>query len=272
MKRMSTYFPVAVALIAGAGLGYCLAPSAPAPVAQQEQKGAETRRPRGGDEASGERSANRALRARVKELEEMLAKQGIEVEKMKEEESERRERRDRPRFDPRAEMERMQKENPERYAQMTNGMAQFRRRRLERAQSKMDFLASVDTSTMSPEARKVHADLQDLIEKRESLEDKMRNFLDMSEDERRAAFDDMRETDGKIRELNRAERDNLLTQTAQALGFQGDDASEIVETVKGIYEATENGGWGGGPGGWGGGPGGGRGNRGGGRGGRGGSR
>ncbi len=269
MKKMTTYFPVAIALIAGAGLGYCLAPSAPAPAAPQEQKAEAPRRVRGGDDSSGERSANRALRARVKELEEMLAKQGIEVEKMKEEESERRERRERPRFDPRAEMERMQKENPERYAQMTNGMAQFRRRRLERAQSKMDFLASVDTSMMSPEARKVHADLQDMIEKREAIEDKMRNFLDMSEEERRATFDEMRETDGKIRELNRAERENLLAQTAQALGFQGDDATEIVETVKGIYEATENGGWGG-PGGPGG-PGGGRGNRGGGR-GRGGNR
>jgi hypothetical protein len=116
---------------------------------------------------------------------------------------------------------------------------------------------------------KVHSDLQDMIEKREAIEDKMRNFLDMSEEERRAAFDEMRETDGKIRELNRAERENLLAQTAQALGFQGDDATEIVETVKGIYEATENGGWGG-PGGPGG-PGGGRGNRGGGR-GRGGNR
>lgn len=125
MKKMTTYFPVAIALIAGAGLGYCLAPSAPAPAAPQEQKAEAPRRARGGDDSSGERSANRALRARVKELEEMLAKQGIEVEKMKEEETERRERRERPRFDPRAEMERLQKENPERYAQMTNGMAQF---------------------------------------------------------------------------------------------------------------------------------------------------
>ena len=195
----------------------------------------------------------------------MLEKQGVEFEKMKTEETDRRERR----RDFKADMERIKVEDPARYAQMTNQMAQFRQRRLERAQSKMDFLASVDTSMMSPEARKVHADLQDMIEKREAIEDKMRNFLDMSEEERRAAFDEMRETDGKIRELNRAERENLLAQTAQALGFQGDDATEIVETVKGIYEATENGGWGG-PGGPGG-PGGGRGNRGGGR-GRGGNR
>ena len=77
------------------------------------------------------------------------------------------------------------------------------------------------------------------------------------------------EIDGKIRELSRAERDNLLVQTAEALGFQGDDAAEIMDTINSIYEATDSGwGWGG-PGG--GGRRGGRGGRGG-PGGRGGNR
>jgi len=259
------FFPIAVALLVGAALGYCLAPSsAPAPADEPEAKPERAQRPRQGD--GSDRSEARRLRARVRELEEALAKQGVEVEQAKEED-ERRERR----FDPRAEAERLQREDPARYAQMTNGMAQFRRRRLERAQSKIDFLSSVDTSRMSPEARRTHEELQGMIERREELEDRMRNFLDMTEDERRAAFEEMREADGRIRELNRAERENLLVQTAETLGFRGDDAKEIAETVKGIYEATDSG-WGGGrgpggPGGWGGGRGNRGGNRGGGRGG-----
>ena len=197
----------------------------------------------------------------------MLAKQGVEVEEMKEESS-RRERRDRPR-DFRADMERLKKEEPERYAHITNSMAQFRRHRLERAQSKIDFLSSIDTSRMSPAMLKVHSDLQDMIEKREAVEEKMRGFMDMTEEERREAFQEIGEIDGKIRELSRAERDNLLVQTAEALGFQGDDAAEIIDTVKSIYEATDNGFGFGPPGGPGrGGPG--RGGRG--RGGRGGNR
>ena len=114
----------------------------------------------------------------------------------------------------------------------------------------MDFLSSIDTSRMSPGMLKVHTDLQDMIEKREAAEEKMRGFMDMTEDERHAAFQEMREIDDKIRELNRAERDNLLVQTTEALGFQGEDAAEIIDTVKSIYEATDSG-WGGpgGPGG-----------------------
>lgn len=259
--KLKNFSPVVISLLVGAALGYCLGPaSSPAPAPEPEKKAEpeQVKQP----EYRGER-ADRALRARIKELEGMLAKQGVEVEKMKEEETERRER---PRFDPRAEMERLKTEDPARYAQITNGMAQFRQRRLERAQSKIDFLSSVDTSNMSPGARKTHEDLQDMIARREEIESKMHGIMDMSEDDRRALFGEMRETDERIRELNRLERENLLVQTAETLGFVGEDAKEIAETVKGIYEATDSGwGWGG-PGGGGrrggrGGPGGRGGNR-----------
>ena len=239
--KIKTFSPVVISLLVGTAIGFCFSPAAKAPAPQPERKSEEPRNVRTADDAEGERSANRALRARVRELEEMLAKQGMEVEKMKEEESVRHER---PRFDPRAEMERIKKEDPERYTQMTNGMAQFRRLRLERAQSKIDFLSSIDTSRMSPGMLKVHTDLQDMIEKREAAEEKMRGFIDMTEDERRAAFQEIHEIEDRIRELNRAERDNLLVQTAEALGFQGEDAAELIDTVKSIYESTESG-WGG---------------------------
>ena len=191
--KLRNFSPVVISLLVGAALGYCLGPvSSPAPAPEPEKKAEpeQVKQP----EYRGER-ADRALRARIKELEGMLAKQGVEVEKMKEEETERRER---PRFDPRAEMERLKTEDPARYAQITNGMAQFRQRRLERAQSKIDFLSSVDTSNMSPGARKTHEDLQDMIARREEIESKMHGIMDMSEDDRRALFGEMRETDERI--------------------------------------------------------------------------
>ncbi len=244
---MKTYFPVAIALLAGAALGYCLAPSAPAPAAPEKTEERIKER-HAADE--GDKSSVRALRARVRELEKMLAEKGVEVEKMKEEESERATRRER-RFDPRAEMERIKKEEPERYAQMTNHWARARQHRIARTQSRMDFLSSIDTSGMSAEARKTHEALQEAIASREQLSEKMQKAMDMSDEEREAAFKEMHETNRRIHELGRQERDNLLTQTAEALGFQGDDAAEVVETVKAIYEATESGhGFGpGGPGG-----------------------
>ena len=232
--KLRNFSPIVISLLVGAALGYCLGPlSSPAPTTEPEQKAEPGQAKHPDRRDHGDRAANRALRARIKELEDMLAKQGVEVEEMKEESS-RRERRDRPRDfrADRADMERLKKEEPERYAQITNSMAQFRRHRLERAQSKIDFLSSIDTSRMSPAMLKVHSDLQDMIEKREAVEEKMRGFMDMTEEERREAFQEI--------------GDNLLVQTAEALGFQGDDAAEIIDTVKSIYEATDSGwGWGG---------------------------
>lgn len=244
--KIRNFSPVVISLLAGAAIGFCFAPSAGAPKAAPEKTSPKKVKAESRPDEAAEKEM-RVLRSRIKELEDMLAKQGVEVEEMKEESS-RRERRDRPR-DFRADMERLKKEEPERYAQITNSMAQFRRHRLERAQSKIDFLSSIDTSRMSPAMLKVHSELQDMIEKREAVEEKMRGFMDMTEEERREAFQEIGEIDGRIRELNRAERDNLLVQTAEALGFQGDDAAEIIDTVKSIYEATDSG-WGfGGPGG-----------------------
>lgn len=244
--KIRNFSPVVISLLAGAAIGFCFAPSAGAPKAAPEKTSPKMVKAESRPDEAAEKEI-RVLRSRIKELEDRLAKQGVEVEEMKEESS-RRERRDRPR-DFRADMERLKKEEPERYAQITNNMAQFRRHRLERAQSKIDFLSSIDTSRMSPAMLKVHSDLQDMIEKREAVEEKMRGFMDMTEEERREAFQEIGEIDGRLRELNRAERDNLLVQTAEALGFQGDDAAEIIDTVKSIYEATDSG-WGfGGPGG-----------------------
>ena len=244
--KIRNFSPVVISLLAGAAIGFCFAPSAGATKTAPEKTSPQMVKAESRPDEAAEKEM-RVLRSRIKELEDMLAKQGVEVEEMKEESS-RRERRDRPR-DFRADMERLKKEEPERYAQITNSMAQFRRHRLERAQSKIDFLSSIDTSRMSPAMLKVHSELQDMIEKREAVEEKMRGFMDMTEEERREAFQEIGEIDGRLRELNRAERDNLLVQTAEALGFQGDDAAEIIDTVKSIYEATDSG-WGfGGPGG-----------------------
>ena len=73
---------------------------------------------------------------------------------------------------------------------------------------------------------------------------------DTPDEDRQQLFQDMRETDRAIREKNDQERVNLLQQTAEALGLSGAEATEMVDTIGEIYEATSNRGWGGpGPGG-----------------------
>ena len=135
----------------------------------------------------------------------------------------------------------MKKEEPERYAAMTNRIARDERRRAERTVGKLDFLSSIDTSRMTPEGKAVHAKLQELIARREEFDQRRHSLPDMEESERRRYFEEMRQTDREIRRLSLQERDNLLRQTTDALGFSGGAADEIIETVKEIYEATEGG-------------------------------
>ena len=108
--KLRNFSPIVISLLVGAALGYCLGPAsspAPAPEPEQKAESEQAKQPDRGDR--GDRAANRALRARIKELEDMLAKQGIEVEKMKEEETTRRDRGPRN-WDFRADMERLKKE------------------------------------------------------------------------------------------------------------------------------------------------------------------
>jgi hypothetical protein len=121
---------------------------------------------------------------------------------------------------------------------MTNHFAQMRTRRQERAALKIDFLSSIDTSGMDASARQTHEALQGLIARREELEEKIHN-LDLPDEERAEAFEEMRRNDHAMRGLNRAERDNLLAQTSAALGLSDEDAVELTETIKDIIEATE---------------------------------
>ena len=137
-------------------------------------------------------------------------------------------------------LENLKKSDPARYAQETNRLAGWRRMRAERARSTLDFLASVDTSGMSAEARKTHADLQEAVARREELEDSLRRE-DLSPEQRQQLFREMREVHRDLMRLNGEERANLISETAKALGFEGDDAKEVSATIQEVINATGGG-------------------------------
>lgn len=251
-----------LALIVGVAIGYMFNPSVeePAPAAKHEKaKGAI--RDDGGD------ASIKALRARIAELEALLAKRAEKAsEEEKASDDDRRGRRGERGFgglSPKEWREKMKKENPEQYAQMTNGFARMRRDRQARAQRKADFLASIDTSKMSAAALKTHTELQELLAKSEELEQKMHQMhesdAEPSREEMGEIFKEMHETQQRIRELNAQERDNLMVETAKELGFDESDAVEVAEAFQEIMDNTSGGrgGHGPGPGGPGGAPGGG---------------
>ena len=231
---------IGAALLAGVAIGYIAKPERPyAPVDEDDEAVAALFSDRG-DEASVA-----ALRARVSELEAMLAG-GVEAspaeQKVGEEEPTPR-RRGRRRGPPsaaemRERFAQMEKEDPVRFAQMTNHFAQMRQHRVDRAQARLDFLASVDATRMSESARKTHESLQALIARREEIESQMFD-PEIGDEERREIFREMRETDGALRELSMVERDNLISQVGESLGLGAEESSEMNATIMDILDATD---------------------------------
>ena len=195
---------------------------------------------------SGEAASLKALRRRVAELEKLLAEKSEKSEVAISNavaEAVKNRPPEPPRGSWRERMEAMKKNEPERYAQMTNRFANWRRSRAEQAQNKIDFLSSIDTSHMSAGAKKTHNALQELIARREGIERQLQS-QDLSDDERGKLMGELHSTHHELMRLNGEERRNLFNETARNLGFEGEDAKEITATIQEVIRATDSG-WGG---------------------------
>ena len=240
--KLKTFSLPAAALLTGAALGWALKPEASAPDAERAAKPAGAA---GIAEADG--AETRALQARIKELERALsekkrkdggvieAKRTRENDSVREPGSGRRGRGERIRED----IENLKKNDPQAYAEMTNRIATIRRRHAEHAKNKLDFLAGIDTSAMSPEARRVHERLQELSIRREELEEQAHTAKGISNEERMDIFRTLGETMRTIHELNLAERENLISQTIDSLGLKETDSQIVKENISAIIEATD---------------------------------
>ena len=235
-------FLAAIALVAGTAVGYCLAPGAAQEAAPDAGRTARLDRAPIAD--NGEAASVKALRARVAELERILAEKQMAEEAAATNAIAAAPRPPEPgRGRGREWMEDLKKSNPERYAQITNHFAQMRRQREERQRRNLDFLASVDTSRMSSEMKKTHYALQKRLALREELLGQLHaSFEDpnTTEEHRRAVSQQMRENEELLRDLQREERSNLFEATANTLGFEGDDAKDIVTTLEDVVEATDS--------------------------------
>lgn len=233
---------IGAALVLGAGAGYFFGPRQNVSLEHDAEPEAVAVKK---IDDGGMAASNAALRKRVEELESQLAKMEQEkksetavapVQPMPPQRESHSER-----------MARMAKEDPARYAQMTNHFATWRRQRAKAARSRIDFLSSIDVSHMPASARAVHAELQELVAEREELESALHQ-QGLGDEERGRIFRELHQTGSKMHELSMKERNNLLSETVRNLGFEGDDAGEIVTTVKQIFEATDSRPWHRGPG------------------------
>lgn len=236
-----TQLLIGAALLVGVAIGYVAKPDRAPEIDEEMEASVAALFSDRGDEASFV-----ALRSRIAELEAKLAgggeTEGESEKKVGEENPDPRRRGGRRGPPSPAEMRerfaQMEREDPVRFAQMTNHFAQMRQRRIDRAQSRIDFLASVDSSRMGESARKTHESLQQLIARREEIELQMFD-PEIGDEERRAIFREMRETDNALRELSQVERENLISQMAESIGLSADESAEVNATILDILDATD---------------------------------
>lgn len=237
---IKTQMFIGAALIAGVAAGYFMrgesAAAKPASAAEAPAKVGL----RGRIDDVGAKTSVAALRARIAELEKELAKmsatssatgQSVAVKV-----PERAEMRP---MSFREHMEQMKKNDPERYAQMTNRMATFARDRRNLMQGRLDFLASIDTSGMSAQAAANHQRYQELLVRREELHEDLRNES-LTDEERRGLFQKMQEVNREMSEVIADERRNLLGEVAKNLGLEGEDSAALAETVEQVIDATSH--------------------------------
>ena len=218
-----------IALLAGIAVGWIVKPNGTAGAKAETKEAGSRKRQRIADSAT----LVKTVTAVVTNTVHSTVTNTVEVE------------RERPRGPGRfmADLEKMKDEDPERYASMTNRMAQFRNRMMQRTESKLETLASIDTTGWSKSQIATHEKYQDLIARREELMEIIRHDSGVSQQEREAAFSELRQLGHELRETSEKERNTLLDKTFRELGYNGQDAAEIRETIKTIYSTTEE--WGG---------------------------
>jgi len=220
----------------GGALGFWLSPR---PAVRQTAPAKESPRPKKAIADLGDEASQKALRARIRELEAQLKERPEQTNAVA-----AAQHQDRGWGNPhesfRDRMERLKKDDPARYSEITNNMARWRRQNSERQRARIEFLSSIDTSRMDVAARGVHKSLQDQIANREEIEQRLLD-QNLDEAERHELMGKLHESSRQIRALSDVERNNLIEQTAQTLGFEGQDVKDISQTMREIIEATDTG-------------------------------
>ena len=253
MKAQTT-IAIAATFVVGALLGHFvprLIAGEQKPAAKEEKTTEKHATRARQQQSQGQAADLNRLRARIHELESQLAAANAKSSETAEEKVVAQEERPQNPFlrngpprmptaaEMRANMEELREKDPAKYAQMTNNFARWHEHRLRRTNDRLDILASVDTSRLSPKERQTHEALQEAIVKREELRQLLNpQNEEVTEEQRKAAMEELRKLDHTMRELETSGRNTLLTKTARSFGVSSDNATELVDTIKAIYEAT----------------------------------
>jgi predicted phage gp36 major capsid-like protein len=131
--------------------------------------------------------------------------------------------------------ERMKTEEPEKYAEMQARREEFKAKMEQRSIDRKEFLSEVNIANMSTEQQENHARLVELTEK---IDATMKLMMSGEADNSRDLRHEMFESFGELGELYTNERQYLLTETAAAVGYEGDEAALFTAHIEDIIENT----------------------------------
>ena len=124
----------------------------------------------------------------------------------------------------------------EEFDQATNAMSRIKAKMAEKAQDRMAFLKSIDTSAMSQAEREGHEKFLELTAKREAVRSKMKFGLPDQQ-----TIQEMMAVEMQLMPLAKAERAALSRELARELGYTGEDVESLQEAVGNIFDCTAGG-------------------------------
>lgn len=129
----------------------------------------------------------------------------------------------------------MQRDEPERFAEMQKQREDFRQRIQTQSSERADFLKRIETANMNDAQRANHEQLLLLSEQARTLIEQMPNLPHEEADQaRRQLF----ESYGTLATLYAQERRYLLEATAQAVGYKDQEAAQFADQIQLIYDQT----------------------------------
>lgn len=117
----------------------------------------------------------------------------------------------------------------------TNAMEEMRAKLRKRSKNRIEFLSSVDTSRMSEKQRENHERFLSLLQRREALSEKMKGKGLLPDFE---ALQEMVALDMEMRPIAKDERAALLQGVANELGYTGEDAEVLQDTINTVFDCT----------------------------------
>ena len=115
-------------------------------------------------------------------------------------------------------------------------MSRIKAKMAEKAQDRMAFLKSIDTSAMSQTEREGHEKFLELTAKREAVRSKMKFGLPDQQ-----TIQEMMAVEMQLMPLAKAERAALSRELARELGYTGEDVESLQEAVGNIFDCTAGG-------------------------------